>query len=360
MRCRNEGRRRRSPAGQAAVGRGAGRRGSARASCATTATAARSSRSPQAARVRRGSRALRGGPLALPRRRAGALPHPALSARRAVRARRRLRRPHRRKGPWPRWAMPAVPTRIPARPGWSATTTRSCAARSATGSSRPTSTAAPCVRWIPCRRQPGTDLRLSDRHRPAAGDGGGVRRAGGLGGGSRSAHRRDPGDGQPAFATTPTCSSTASPCRLPALNDNPSRPQFNRAGAGRRGPRLHAQAADRASRAGQRRAQAGGHGPCRPACSTCPAAPRLGRFASRGGHGWTDLRKSIYESVNTYYYRLALDMGIAKFDEYMDALRLRQADRHRPVRRDRRHPAVAGMESCQRLPAGQAGTPATP
>ena len=37
----------------------------------------------------------------------------------------------------------------------------------------------------------------------------------------------------------------------------------------------------------------------------------------RGGHGWTDLRKSIYESVNTYYYKLALDMGIDKIDTYM-------------------------------------------
>jgi penicillin-binding protein 2 len=37
----------------------------------------------------------------------------------------------------------------------------------------------------------------------------------------------------------------------------------------------------------------------------------------RGGHGWTDARKSIYESVNTYYYRLALDMGVQRYDDYM-------------------------------------------
>jgi penicillin-binding protein 2 len=35
------------------------------------------------------------------------------------------------------------------------------------------------------------------------------------------------------------------------------------------------------------------------------------------GHGWTDLRKSIYQSVNTYYYKLALDMGIERFDDYL-------------------------------------------
>ncbi|MGJ4804934.1 penicillin-binding protein 2 [Luteimonas sp. SDU82] len=39
--------------------------------------------------------------------------------------------------------------------------------------------------------------------------------------------------------------------------------------------------------------------------------------AARGGHGWTDLRKSISASVNTYYYRLALDMGIERFAQYM-------------------------------------------
>jgi penicillin-binding protein 2 len=37
----------------------------------------------------------------------------------------------------------------------------------------------------------------------------------------------------------------------------------------------------------------------------------------RGGHGWTDLRKSIYASVNTYYYTLAMAMGIDKVDAYM-------------------------------------------
>ena len=37
-----------------------------------------------------------------------------------------------------------------------------------------------------------------------------------------------------------------------------------------------------------------------------------------GGHGWVDLKESIAQSVNTYYYQLALDMGVAKFDMYMD------------------------------------------
>ena len=48
-----------------------------------------------------------------------------------------------------------------------------------------------------------------------------------------------------------------------------------------------------------------------------PGTSRGWGDASRGGHGWTDLRKSISQSVNTYYYRLALDLGIDRFAQYM-------------------------------------------
>ena len=48
-----------------------------------------------------------------------------------------------------------------------------------------------------------------------------------------------------------------------------------------------------------------------------PGTSRGWGDASRGGHGWTDLRKSISKSVNTYYYKLALDLGIERFDQYM-------------------------------------------
>ena len=102
-----------------------------------------------------------------------------------------------------------------------------------------------------------------------------------------------------------------------ALNDNPSRPQFNRAVLGGVAPGstikpiLGLAGLDSGTRrpedktlstgmfyiGGQRRGYGDSH---------------------RGGHGWTDLRKSIYASVNTYYYKLALDMGIEKFDRYMD------------------------------------------
>ncbi|GAB1594690.1 penicillin-binding protein 2 [Lysobacter claricitrinus] len=38
---------------------------------------------------------------------------------------------------------------------------------------------------------------------------------------------------------------------------------------------------------------------------------------AHGAAGWTDLKKSIAQSVNFYYYKLAFDMGIDKFDAYM-------------------------------------------
>ena len=53
-----------------------------------------------------------------------------------------------------RWAMPAVPIRTPARPGWSAITRRNCAASPASGDWKPMSTGVPCVRWTRCRPRP--------------------------------------------------------------------------------------------------------------------------------------------------------------------------------------------------------------
>ena len=102
-----------------------------------------------------------------------------------------------------------------------------------------------------------------------------------------------------------------------ALNDNPSRPQFNRAvlGGVAPGSTIKPLLGLAGLDSGERRAE--------------DKTLSTGMFyvggqkrgygdSHRGGHGWTDLRKSIYESVNTYYYKLALDMGIKRFDEYMD------------------------------------------
>ena len=102
-----------------------------------------------------------------------------------------------------------------------------------------------------------------------------------------------------------------------ALNSNPSRPQFNRLVLGGVAPGstvkpLTALAGmDSGLRKPEDRTLSTG-------MFRLPGMSGRGWGDShRGGHGWTDARKSIYESVNTYYYRLALDMGVQRYDEYM-------------------------------------------
>lgn len=101
-----------------------------------------------------------------------------------------------------------------------------------------------------------------------------------------------------------------------ALNDNPSRPQFNRVvlGGVAPGSTIKPLLALAGLDSGTRRAED-------KILSTgmfyLPGQKRGYGDSHRGGHGWTDLRKSIYQSVNTYYYKLALDMGIDKVDAYM-------------------------------------------
>jgi penicillin-binding protein 2 len=48
-----------------------------------------------------------------------------------------------------------------------------------------------------------------------------------------------------------------------------------------------------------------------------PGQSRGYRDSHAHGHGSIDLRESIAQSVNTYYYKLALDLGIERFDTYM-------------------------------------------
>jgi penicillin-binding protein 2 len=100
------------------------------------------------------------------------------------------------------------------------------------------------------------------------------------------------------------------------LNDNPSRPQFNRLvlGGVAPGSTLKPLIALAGLDSGKRK-------PEDTVVSTgmfyLPGTSRGWGDASRRGHGVTNLRKSISQSVNTYYYRLALDLGIQQFDEYM-------------------------------------------
>ncbi|MDO5505843.1 MAG: penicillin-binding protein 2 [Pseudoxanthomonas suwonensis] len=100
------------------------------------------------------------------------------------------------------------------------------------------------------------------------------------------------------------------------LNENPSRPQFNRLvlGGVAPGSTLKPMIALAGLDSGLRR-------PDDRVMSTgmfyLPGTRRGWGDAARGGHGSTDLRKSVAQSVNTYYYRLALDLGIERFAAYM-------------------------------------------
>ncbi|KAF1699250.1 penicillin-binding protein 2 [Pseudoxanthomonas jiangsuensis] len=101
-----------------------------------------------------------------------------------------------------------------------------------------------------------------------------------------------------------------------ALMDNPSRPQFNRAVLGGVAPGstlkpfLALAGMDSGIRRPEDRTLSTG-------MFYLPGTSRGWGDSHRGGHGWTDARKSIADSVNTYYYQLALDMGIARIQEYL-------------------------------------------
>lgn len=101
-----------------------------------------------------------------------------------------------------------------------------------------------------------------------------------------------------------------------ALIDNPSRPLFNRnvLGGGPPGstvkPLVALAGVDSGLRTPGDRVLSTGE-------FRIPGQARGYRDAASGGHGWSDLRDSIARSVNTYYYKLALDMGIDRLSEYM-------------------------------------------
>jgi penicillin-binding protein 2 len=99
------------------------------------------------------------------------------------------------------------------------------------------------------------------------------------------------------------------------LMDNPSRPLFNRnvLGGGPPGSTIKPFLALAGLDSGMRR-------PEDKVFSTGEfhiPGQRRGYRDAHGGAGWTDLRKSISESVNYYYYKLAYDMGIKRFDVWM-------------------------------------------
>ena len=101
-----------------------------------------------------------------------------------------------------------------------------------------------------------------------------------------------------------------------ALLNNPSRPLFNRnvLGGGPPGSTVKPLVALAGLDSGLRK-------PGDTTLSTgeffLPGVSRGYRDSHAGGHGRVDLRESIAQSVNTYYYKLAHEMGIERFAEYM-------------------------------------------
>jgi len=101
-----------------------------------------------------------------------------------------------------------------------------------------------------------------------------------------------------------------------ALIDNPSRPLFNRnlQGGGPPGSTIKPFVGLAGLESGLRK-------PSDRIFSSgefhIPGQRRGYRDAEAGGVGWVDLKQSIAQSVNTYYYQLAMDMGIQRFDEYL-------------------------------------------
>lgn len=101
-----------------------------------------------------------------------------------------------------------------------------------------------------------------------------------------------------------------------ALIDNPSRPLFNRnvLGGGPPGstvkPMVALAGVDSGLRTPSDRTFSSGE-------FHIPGQSRGYRDAHAGGHGWVDLRESIAQSANTYYYKLAYEMGIDTLARYM-------------------------------------------
>lgn len=99
-----------------------------------------------------------------------------------------------------------------------------------------------------------------------------------------------------------------------ALNDNPSRPQFSRVVLGGVAPGSTIKPLTALAGLDSGVRQPGD----RILSTGVFRLPGMrGRGWLDGVHGWTDARKSIYESVNTYYYQLALDLGVQRYDDYM-------------------------------------------
>ena len=298
--------------------------------------------------VRRRDRALRGQALGVSGRRHRPVPDARVSARRGIRARRRLRRPHRRersrrsldKG---RYAGTThigktgieqfYEDELHGEPGYEKIEVNV--------------DHRPIGEPLGQRRaDAGREHLPHDRRTPAGSRRGRVRRPRRRRDRDRSAQRRSARDGQRAeLRPEPVRQRHCEKSTIPRCSSEPDKPLLNRAIA----RRLHAGLDGEAVSwrwAVSNSACANRKTPCLSIGEFfIPGQSRGYRDDKRGGHGRVDLVQAIAQSVNTYFYSLAYDMGIDRFVGVDGQVRFRQADRHRPRRRERRRAAVAGMEA---------------
>lgn len=101
-----------------------------------------------------------------------------------------------------------------------------------------------------------------------------------------------------------------------ALNESPERPMVNRAlrGIYPPGSTIKPLMALAGLELGLRKPADGFHDP---GYYSLPNSRHRFRDWKPQGHGWVDLRRSISQSCDVYYYRLAVDMGIDRMHDYL-------------------------------------------
>ncbi|WP_163835460.1 penicillin-binding protein 2 [Spartinivicinus ruber] len=108
-----------------------------------------------------------------------------------------------------------------------------------------------------------------------------------------------------------------------ALRDHPDRPLYNRASLGEYPPAstIKPMLALAALDLGVREPS---YKIFDPGYYKLPNKPRLYRNWKRGGHGWVNLERAVYVSNDTYFYDLALNMGIDDLHDYLTKFGLGQ------------------------------------
>ncbi|MDW8478805.1 MAG: penicillin-binding transpeptidase domain-containing protein [Xanthomonadales bacterium] len=129
--------------------------------------------------------------------------------------------------------------------------------------------------------------------------------------------RRGASPAQPSRASSPTTScaacarpTTAPSARTPTGRSTTARCRGSTSPARRSSPSSPSRGSPTAC--ASRRAATS-----RPASSGCPGRARATATGVEGGHGWVDLGEALAESVNSYFYALAADLGIERMSEQL-------------------------------------------